>query len=469
MDRFPAGHWLTMTPNQPTTDANAIWHAAVKSVHATELVRHSVRATADKITFSARNQQVEFQRDLIHRICVVGAGKAAAAMAIGLEHVLLEFVPKDRVSGIVNTTDEQAVELERELSSIQLRGVRPAGDNSPRERTVTATHEIINLVAGLQANDLCIVLLSGGGSAMLSAPVPPITVQEKSQLAQKMFSRGGNILQVNRVRQHLSDVKGGGLLRECRAGNLLTLTISDVIGNPLDIIASGPTIPATGDPADAIKILRQFELWDETPKSIKQRLEQEIVTTPTATEQHLVLADNTTAVMAAAAHAAKLGYKNEIQLATTEPLDANQLGQQLADRINTLMRTATTDNYCLTMGSETTVRICDSPGIGGRNQQIVLSALANLDQELIKRSTAEFCILSGGTDGEDGPTQFAGAWIDNETAIKAFQRDDLTRSLEKNDSNTFLKSFNCLLKTGPTGTNVCDVQVVTFVQKSAID
>ena len=454
----------------PVQDAKAVWKSGVDAVHGTALVKNALTLDHQRLEIQGKVGHASFDLDTFDRLIVVGAGKASAFMAIGLEHVLLKAVSTDKIIGRINITDEQAASLQNQLNSIQLSGVRPSGDNSLTSRAVTATQEIQNLVNGASPNDLCIVLLSGGGSAMLAAPTPPVTTEEKSRLANQLFSSGANIEQVNRVRQQLSLVKGGGLIRRCAAGKILTLVLSDVIGNPTDLIASGPTVQSKCDPSDAVSVLQQFELWDDAPDSVRQvlsRKPEDAKTIPESTT--ILLADNQSAVAAAGQAAEAMGYRVDLQHADSIHVTTDELGRRLAMKINEFLQTEVNRHHCFVIGSETTVKLCEFPGLGGRNQQLLLSALSSLRQEIVHGSKHLFCLLSGGTDGEDGPTTFAGGWIDNQIAITSLQRSDLAHCLTNNDATTFLQSLDCLLKVPPTGTNVCDLQVITLVQKHAID
>ncbi len=418
-------------------------------------------------------EDLEFDLTQIGRIVVVGAGKAGAGMASGVESALgPELLKSKRVEGWVNVPDD-CVE---ELNCIHLHGARPAGVNEPTAAGVEGTQRILELIESLQADDLCLFLISGGGSALLPAPHAGITLEEKRLLTNFLSGAGANIQQLNTVRKKLSRVKGGGLLRTCRAGQLVTLIISDVLGDPLDVIASGPTVPDPSSPADALEILDQFDP-DRTGisasiYSLLERLAAENSTAknglsenevPNCPEiKNLVIGNNALAVDAAGIEAERRGYSHAMRASIELEGEAESIGRHLAKMA--LQMSVSSGPDCLITGGEPIVRLVEPAkrGKGGRNQQLVLAALSNLLSS--DRDTdfhlGKICILSGGTDGEDGPTDAAGAFVDGAMAGQGLslnlEADDF---LARNDAYHFFQLLDGLIKTGPTHTNVCDLRI----------
>jgi glycerate 2-kinase len=228
---------LHRSSTQLRADALAIWQAGLEAVRSDRLVKDNVSVDGDLL----RIGQLRATLSSVDRIAVVGTGKAGAGMAAGLEETLGSRILADkRVTGWINVP----ADCVRKLQAIHLHAARPAGINEPTEEGVQGTAKILQIVDSLGPNDLCICLLSGGGSALMPAPVPGVSLAEKQTVTRLLSARGANIQELNTVRKQLSQIKGGRLARRCRAGRLMTLIISDVLGDPLDIIASGPTVPA---------------------------------------------------------------------------------------------------------------------------------------------------------------------------------------------------------------------------------
>src|SRR5262245_2053375 len=239
------------TASQLRDDALAIWHAGLVAVRSDRLVRDNLRVQGDRLVIGPE----ELPLAKIRRIAVVGAGKAGAGMAAGVEQALgPRLLEEKQVTGWVNVP----ADCVRPLAKIQLHAARPAGVNEPTAEGVFGAEKILEIVGSLGPDDLCLCLVSGGGSALLPAPVPGISLADKQALTRHLSAAGANITELNTVRKQLSRIKGGGLARACRAGRLVSLIISDVLGDPLDVIASGPTVPDTGTADDALAILERY-------------------------------------------------------------------------------------------------------------------------------------------------------------------------------------------------------------------
>lgn len=407
------------------------------------------------------------------RIVVVGAGKATAAMAGGLLEQIGDWLP---VTGWVNVPEGTAPMdtgprlPNTDLQHIYLHIGRPAGVNEPTQAGVVGAEEILRLVRTSGPRDLCITLLSGGGSALLPAPVDGITLNDKLIVTRFLSGAGADIIELNTVRKHLSRVKGGGLLRACNAGHLVTVVLSDVLGDPLDMIASGPTVLDTTDATDALRVLRKYDLNRSLPPAVyrvltgaKPRASAGRRLCPSTT---IVIGNNAVAVDHSGIRAERLGYNHAMQSAQMSEGLAEQSGQRLAVMTIEMLRADPKQHRtdCLITGGEPTVALvpADQRGLGGRNQQLVLAAYQHLRSANL--TTAEwnrFALLSGGTDGEDGPTDAAGAVLDGQVHLRAIESDlDVDDHLRRNDAYRFFDSCGGLVKTGPTGTNVCDIRVV---------
>ncbi|MFO1020293.1 MAG: DUF4147 domain-containing protein [Planctomycetales bacterium] len=437
--------------------ARDIWQAGVNAVLPLQLLQPVVRKKDRTLTIAGQS----FNLDRIGKILVVGGGKAGGGMAAAFENLLGPKLVQEKVHGWVNVPADCVQPLE----NIHLHAARPAGVNEPTPEGVTGTEQILKLVSEAQPQDVCIVLLSGGGSALLPAPVPEVPLADKQKLTRFLMHAGADIRQLNRVRTQMSRIKGGGLARTCHAGNLIALIISDVIGDPLDIIASGPTVPDSGTPQQALDILRQFGAQPPAvPESmfvyLQQKLmEQHVSTAPSCTVLNRIVGNNATALEAATQRARLLGYR-VISLGSENTGTADHAGRDLAHRCREIQANLQPNDppVCLLSGGEPTVTLTPTsqPRKGGRNQQLVLSALT----EFWQTGLEGIALLSGGTDGEDGPTDAAGAILDQElwrTAVAS--QTDPRPSLAIQNAYHYFEPLNGLLKCGPTHTNVMDLRV----------
>lgn len=444
-----------MCLSDPRADASSIWQAGVDAVRAERLVGDAVRCSSDALTICGR----AFPLAKIGRIAVVGAGKAGAGMAAAIESILGREIVERLLVGWVNVP----ADCVRPLRRIRLHAARPAGINEPTAEGVEGALAILDIVSRLQADDLCLVLLSGGGSALLPAPIPEISLADKLAVTKFLMRSGATIGELNTVRKHLSRIKGGGLSRAIRAGVTRTLIISDVVGDPLDVIASGPTVPDTSTAAQALEVLRRFSA---RPPAVPQAVFDALASAsrspqppqPVVTElENHVIGNNAVAMAAAAARAAELGYAVR-SFGSDNVGEADVAGRDLAERCLALRDEVrrTGQAVCLLSGGEPIVRLSPHAGKGGRNQQLVLAAV----QRLWNETADGWTILSGGTDGEDGPTDAAGAIADLALIEQArVQKLDPGDFLHRNDAYRFFDPLAALIRTGPTHTNVMDLRV----------
>lgn len=421
----------------PTRDhALSIWQAAVDAALPVDLVRDAVR------DLTCRG-----------RVLVVGGGKAGAAMAAGAEAGLSDRL--DRVTGVVNVPEGPAPTLSR----IQLHPARPVASNHPTAAGVAGVERMLALAASAGPDDVAVCLLSGGGSALLPAPVEGVTLEQKQQVTKLLHASGATIDEMNCVRKHLSRIKGGRLTEAfaSRGCPLLALIVSDVIGDPLDVIASGPTSPDPTTFADALDVLRRYGLTDRVP-GVRDYLNRgeagevpETLKSLPAGVRNVILANNARSLSAAQARAEALGYR-VLNLGSFLDGEARHVGGVLAGLVRSIRRDGRpiAPPVCILAGGETTVALGPDSGKGGRNQELTLAALVKLRQQM-----GGVVFLSGGTDGEDGPTDAAGAVIDERTPVEG-----AAAHLERHDAYPFFDAVGGLIRTGLTQTNVMDVQVI---------
>jgi glycerate 2-kinase len=430
----------------------------VSAVDSAQLVRKSIHRDGQILRICDQT----FDIKSLGRIVVVGAGKAGAGMSAGFEAALGTELIQSRLVGWVNVP----ADCVRPLQRIHLHSARPAGVNEPTADGVYGSERILSLVDSLTAADLCVVLISGGGSALLPAPAEGLSLDDKRAVTRFLMGSGATIQELNTVRKRLSRIKGGGLLRAARSGRMLALIISDVPGDPLDIIASGPTVCDTGTAVDALAILEHYANRSATggmvPNSVWQVLEDQSRSSrpraaPGVTCGNHVIGNNQTAMDAAIEQAKK--FRFEIRnLGTDRQGIARDVGNELAELGLTARDEDGGRRVCFIGGGEPVVKLAvtDKPRRGGRNQEVALAAACRWMGEDIRR----LIVLSGGTDGEDGPTDAAGAFFD-ETVQQLVRARGLQPEeyLAINDSYTFFDQVGGLLKSGPTDTNVMDLQI----------
>lgn len=448
----------------PRRDAETIWKAGVAAVDSVRLVRTVVQRRNTTLTVCRE----DFDLASLGRLIVVGAGKAGAGMALGLEEALGPELVEHKVEGWINIP----ADCVRPTRRIHLHAARPAGLNEPTEAGVFGSERILELVASLTEHDLCLVLISGGGSALLPLPVDGISLADKLAVTRHLSRAGATIHELNGVRKRLSRIKGGGLLRAARAGRMIALIISDVIGDPLDIIASGPTVIDSGTACDAIAMLERIQKSEEKspgtsddnsiPTSVWNVLRAQVASqtnqpAPLVRCRNVIIGNNETALNAAMEQARVLGYDVR-SLGAGRGGIARDVGVELAEACLAARHESPARPICLIGGGEPVVKLVptERPRVGGRNQEVALAACCRLWNEGLHG----MAILSGGTDGEDGPTDAAGAICDEATRNTARLRGlNPQEFLAINDSHTFFERTGGLLKTGPTHTNVMDLQV----------
>lgn len=436
---------------QPHQLVPHLLEAAIESVEPAAVVKRALAITdEERLTVAGMTYNLKQMAD----IYVVGAGKASASMAVALEEVLAERI----TAGVVITKYDHARPTRRIA-------IREAAHPVPDEAGVDATRELLALLDSVGSNDLVLTLISGGGSALLVSPAEGLTLSDVQRTTDSLLRCGATINELNAVRKHLSGVKGGRLARRAAPASVASLLISDVVGSPLDVIASGPTAPDPTTYTDALAVLRRYDLVTAVPAAVREHLEQgergTLEETPKADDpvfdrvHNAIVASNVDAAEAACDRAATLGF-NALLLTTFLEGEAREVGIVLAGLARELARYGrpVAQPACLVLGGETTVTV-RGDGVGGRNQEMALSAARYL------AAVPNAVVASFATDGGDGPTDAAGALVDGRTAALADERGvDLAAALAQNDSYHALERLDALLKTGPTGTNVNDLAFV---------
>jgi hydroxypyruvate reductase/glycerate 2-kinase len=421
-----------------------IWHCAVDAVRPQPLLRRALKDLGGEL------------RDA-PRILVLGAGKAGAAMAEAVELALGNRL--DRIEGIVNVPADAV----KPLKKIRLHAARPPATNFPTAEGVAGAQEMLRLARTAGPNDVALCLLSGGGSALLPAPADGVTLADKLAITKLLHQCGATINEMNAVRKHLSAIKGGRLAQAFTGRAMYSLIISDVIGDPLDVIASGPTAPDTSTFADALAVLDRHGLRERTPPAVLAHLQKgadgTIAETPKALPgnvHNLMVGSNAEALGSAELCAEQLGYR-VLNLGPFIEGETRHVAYMHAGIVRSIkeQNVPFAPPVCILSGGETTVTLSDHPGKGGRNQEFVLAALVKLGP------MPNIAILSGGTDGEDGPTDAAGAIGDASTLQRAAALGlDGRDFLQRNSTYHFFEATGDLFITGLTQTNVMDVRVL---------
>jgi len=426
--------------------------SAIHAVQPRLIVHRKVRRRGCRLEVAGRSYDLR----RYSRIVVVGAGKASGTMAAALEQVLANRVGPP-VSGLV------VIKYGHRVATHWVRLVE-GGHPVPDHAGLHATQQIRALISSLTARDLLIVLLSGGASSLLVAPAPGLSLADKQRTTQLLLRSGASIRELNTVRKHLSAVKGGQLLTATRA-RVVTLILSDVIGDDLGTIGSGPTAPDPTRYEDARRVLEQYALWHRVPTRVRARIaagqRNRFHETPKPGRavfrrvQNVVVGNNRAALEAVARSARRLGLR-PIVLSSTLTGEAREaaklfgaIGREIAATGRPVRRPA-----CVIAGGELTVTVHGS-GSGGRAQEFALAAAAEV------KGLPDMWVIGFGTDGTDGPTPAAGAVVDGQTALLARRTGiDVEDALHRNDVYHALKRLRALIVSGPTGTNVNDLYLL---------
>ncbi len=427
-----------------------IFQAALKAVDPLEAVFRYVKRVDDGLQIGEHR----FVFKDYDRILVVGAGKAGAPMARALEDLL-----GDRIT--------DGVIVVKEGHGLPLAHVRTheAGHPVPDERGIKGAEEILALVKDAGERDLVLCLISGGGSALLVAPAEGVTLEDKQEVTRLLLACGADIHEINTIRKHLSRAKGGGLARFAYPATVVSLILSDVIGDDLNVIASGPAVPDTSTFADTRQVLEKHDIWNRVPAAVQSRIDRglkgDIEDTPKAGDAVFercyseLVGTNLQALKAAGLKSEELGYRTLILSSTVEG-EAREVAKVLTAIAREVRGSGNplSAPACILCGGETTVTI-QGDGKGGRNQELALASALVID------GVENVVVLAGGTDGNDGPTDAAGAIADGSTLVRARAKGlDPIDFLRRNDSYHFFQPLEDLVITGPTRTNVMDVYML---------
>jgi glycerate-2-kinase len=401
----------------------------------------------------------EYAFDLkkFRNIYVIGGGKASGAMAEALEQV----VDKRIKNGLVNVPrgSKNKAEIIR---------FHEASHPIPDEAGVKGTRDMMEIAEQAKEDDLIICLISGGGSSLMPLPRDKISIDDKREITNALLKCGANINEINTVRKHISDFKGGWLAKKAYPATILNLILSDVVGDPLDFIASGPTVPDSTTFSDAINVLKKYKLWSKAPTSIKKVLlngeKGKIPETPKANDEafkkvfNIVIGNNRFASQTASEYL-KTERLNTLLLTAMLEGEARHVGTILASIAHEVILSGNPvpKPAGIIAGGETTVTVIGK-GLGGRNQEIALAAAQKLN------GMNGVVVASLSTDGIDGPTDAAGALVDGKTLMKAAKKGLVPEEyLSKNDSYHFFSNLGDLIFTGQTGTNVNDISIIIIL------
>ena len=423
--------------------------SALDAVEAGKALRHAVRRHGTMLIVGSRRYDLRRYQ----RIVVVGAGKATASMARAMEGILGARLH----SGLVIVKYGHTVPTRRIM-------VKEAGHPVPDGPGLRAAHRLRTMISRLTRRDLLIVLCSGGASSLMPAPAPGVTLRDKQRVTQQLLRSGATIREINTVRKHLSMLKGGRLAGSTEA-RIVTLILSDVLGDDVSAIASGPTAPDPTTFRQAVQYLKRYRLWSGVPAAVRAHLTRGsrglVAETPKPGAplfrrvQHQIIGSNELAVAAAERAARKAGLHTRIH-STMLIGEASRAGVEFAAVARQVLRYGKPVRRpcCIIAGGETTVTV-KGTGQGGRAQEFAVAAaeaIAGLN---------DVWVAALGTDGTDGPTDVAGAVVDGRTASRAEGlRVDLHNALETNNTYAALKKLHAHVKTGPTNTNVNDLYLL---------
>lgn len=436
--------------DQMRKDALDIFLAGVRAVEPAAAVKKYCQREGNQL----RIHEKSYDLTQFKNIYIIGAGKAGGPMARAMEDIL-----GDRITGGLVCVKYGHL---AELSRVQL---IEADHPVPDDKGMGAAEAILSLASKAEKGDLVLCLISGGGSALLPLPVEGLNLEDKQETTKTMLACGASIHEINAVRKHMSRVKGGGLARAVYPATLVSLILSDVIGDDLDVIASGPTVPDLSSFQDCMNILEKYRIRDMVPDNVRAFFEKgvqgEVPETPKTGDavfeetESVIIGSNLACVLAAEERAKELGYNTAVLSTMIEGETKEVAGVHVAIA-KEVQKTGhpVSCPACVLSGGETTVTIAGK-GLGGRNQEFVLAGAMALD------GVEGIVMLSAGTDGTDGPTDAAGAVADGHT-IRRSHALGLNPSdfLSENDSYHFFEKLEDLIKTGPTNTNVMDLRIL---------
>jgi len=431
-------------------DAVEIFYKALKAVQPGDAIKRHCKFDGETLLIGHRSYHLARYKNLY----ILGTGKATAPMAAAIEDIIDEKI----TGGIITVKFGHVADLKR-INLIE------AGHPVPDENGIRGASAILNLAENVEKDDLILCLISGGGSALLPFPYDGITLKDKQDIIKILLSCGATIHEINTIRKHISKIKGGRLAQAVYPATLVTLILSDVVGDDLDVIASGPTVPDSTSFYDCKNIFRRYNIIDKIPNNILNHIESGISGETDETPKphdpvfdrtyNLIIGSNVESLMSAKKKAESLGY-NVLLLSSMIEGETRFVAQVHGAIAREIIKTGNPLPLpaCILSGGETTVTILGN-GLGGRNQEFALSASIDISGK------KNIVMLSAGTDGSDGPTDAAGAFSDTFTLKRAEEIGlDPYRFLANNDSYHFFQKLGDLFITGPTNTNVMDLRIV---------
>jgi glycerate 2-kinase len=435
--------------------AKAVFLKALSAVDPSKILKDRIRIERDHLLIKTEGESEKlFDLGSVHKIFLVGTGKASNSMAQAVEEIFGDRITR----GVITTKYGHQLPLQKTE-------IIEAGHPLPDRKGYEGAKKIQRLLKESGPDDLVIFLLSGGGSALLPYPADRIDLKEKQEATQLLLDCGADIREINTIRKHISRIKGGGLAKWAYPSTVVGFILSDVVGDQLDVIGSGPTVPDPSTFEEAWEILKKYDLLNEITPSIRRYLqlgkEGKVEETPKPQDvifervTNNLIGSNILALQAAEKEAASLGFKTLILSSSIEgeTREAARFHTAVAKEVissgNPIPRPA-----CILSGGETTVTI-KGKGLGGRNQEFVLASALEIG------GIAKIVVLSGGTDGTDGPTDATGAVADHTSVQRGESLGlDPKAFLDNNNAYPFFEKLGDLLITGPTYTNVMDVRII---------
>jgi glycerate 2-kinase len=427
--------------------------STLNAVKPTEIVKSRLSLKNSTL----RVDSFSFDMEKFRNVYVLGGGKASGSMAEALEQILGKYL----TSGLINVPHGS----KHQTKIIEL---HESGHPIPDESGVEGASQMLQVAEQAKEKDFVICLISGGGSSLMPLPRDEISIEDKRRVTEALLKCGATITEINTVRKHISSFKGGWLAKKAHPATVLNLILSDVVGDPLDFIASGPTVPDSTTFSDAVEVLRKYDLWHKTPMAVKQVLSNgekgAIPETPKADDKsfkkvHSVVVGNNRSATSVACKSLNSAGLNTFLLTSVLEGEASQVGVILASVASEIIASGNPvpKPAGVVAGGETTVTVTGG-GLGGRNQEIALAAAIKL------KGLDGVVVASLSTDGVDGPTDAAGAIADGRTIVRAAKMGlNPERFLAENNSYNFFSRLNDLILTGATGTNVNDVSVVVVL------
>ncbi|HOK91222.1 MAG TPA: glycerate kinase [Spirochaetota bacterium] len=443
----------------------SIFQAGLRRVDPYLMIKELLKVIDNRLIIDTKTERHEIDLNNFKRVFVTGMGKASGRMALAIEDIFGGMID----SGVVAVKYGHVEKLQK-IELIE------AGHPVPDENSVKASASVIDLVKNLSESDLVINLVSGGGSAVLCSPYSndelSVSLSEKQSLSRLLFSCGAEIHEINCLRKHLSNIKGGRLAEMIYPATCISLILSDVVGDNLDVIASGATVPDSSTFVDAIGIIEKYGIESSVPKNIMEILNKgakgEIPETPKVgspifnSVKNILIGTNYHALLAASQEARRLGFKSNI-LTSMVTGEAREIAHFFAGIARDLCRWSNNGDLpiCIIAGGETTVTL-KGKGMGGRCQEMALSFLNDIRKS--SELDGRVFFLAAGTDGNDGPTDASGAFASMELYSIANDFGLVPEKfIQESDSYHFFEKINGLFKTGPTGTNVCDIYLMIVV------